>query len=258
VPISQSPDFGNWAISRWLNEMNENFMKFVSVIELIEKIRKVQRDKQDLKQSSRLLLSRVFSRTLGTHPDVPPASRFRIASEKIIAATLTDPDFVLWGHISLLDSLRLEDDYLEPLCDEFFNHMVSTVNSRVSNWYRHNLGIVHYLLPLLPRIKLLFLMRTGSRLKEILDIFKAVDIFDGTLPQSQWQEIFEWVMEQIDNRYLFGSFAIWGRYIKVNESLRMMLKPRMCERLDRLVRGFCDILRPNHQLRAEFEGFVKS
>jgi hypothetical protein len=165
-----------------------------------------------------------------------------------------DADFLLTAHLALLDALA--PAAAPPLSSAHFDHLTATVNNRVSAWYRSHGRIVAVLLPLLPHIKGLLAAGTGTRLRLVLEIFDAVAAVDATLPASQWQDMFEWVMRQTDDRRTLEAFALWGRHIRLNPQLREHLCVKTRSRIDRLLDAFTAALRPNQQLRLEFDALV--
>jgi hypothetical protein len=239
APVAYAGEFAEWAISRWAQETKDDIAKISVVIGLMTNYRKLQAYGRHAKRSCGRLVCRVIARLIST-------TYFSLESAR------QDPDFVFLAQIALLNWEETPDPRIIPSGDEYFGHMIGEVNERVTLWCRRNPDVLRDLLPLLPRIKGLFCVRPGLRLQEMRGIIRAVEILDQALPQSQWQEMFEWVIEETDDRRMFESFVLWGRYFAADGRIRELLKARVTDEIDRMLAGFAKLLSPREELNILF------
>jgi hypothetical protein len=259
--LADDGEFTEWARQMWINETRGDIERITGTVTVITGYRRLKIYTRYLKRTHRALFTRAIwpalQRIIRTfEKDLAITAKFRRCSEGIMMGPIEYGEFLLWAHLAMLDWMAIAHEEITALCDEYFVYMTGDVVRRVTAWYNANLRIVRYLLPLLPKIKGLFFMAIGSRLQAMLEIFAAVELFDRTLPISNWQEMFEWVMQQADDRRVFESFAIWGRYIVHNRGLFPVLRERVRDAIRKLFAAFVGMLKPNPQLRFEFEGFI--
>jgi hypothetical protein len=141
----------------------------------------------------------------------------RFVAECIVRAVT----FPTWAAILNISNLN-GNDQLTRLIGLYRDYMQAIVQPRVMIWAGVHANVAVSLTSLVSKMRLAFQLPYGSRLSTFLEIAEIVHGFDMDLKKSEavaWQNLYEFLMCQLDQRKTIESFVVWNASVFRSETI---------------------------------------
>ena len=174
----------------------------------------------------------------------------------VLDRTITPEPLMFFACVKLLDHLLIKPGpELEKLIKKYVYFSQHELSDRVHQWAEENSQIARLLVREIHTLRILFQQSYGMRISGILQLVKALKFLDSIFPNSQFQNMFDFVIEELPSSKVAETFITLKLFVLQNPYVHTSLTTEDFGYFLSLFDNFQNLLRHNPELQYQFKSY---
>jgi hypothetical protein len=264
LAFTQSHDFTIVALQKFILGVREMFWEMTQSLDLIRRRNEVLSYQIYIEKTRTLLLDDFAASYVRER--IGDATKVDILSHRLLSRVILQDfaneeiSFNSW--IAILNRINFtETKSVARMIASYRVYVSEVTEGRVLRWAASFPRRAQRLMTIVQKVRSSFALKYGGRLRAVMEAVEVITSFDAGLNKngtSQWQEMFEFLVEELNPDMIFSSFLVWSLYLRLDRSMTKANSNESQTVLDHTFHGFLTMLVDYPALQAHFHRYVLS